>query len=247
MVPKFKRMVEGYLHPDSFAAMQPNWEYTVRSIYYETQRFDFYWEKMEGLKERKKFRIRGYNKGKDEDTVFLEIKNKNDGKILKTRAPMTFATAKSLVADGNLDKWLPKETTKGSCRKDAMAFLFHLHQHQLEPLVGVVYERLAYEAELDDVENKLRVTLDQNLRSVPYPRLDQLHDEFDVVPALPGHFILEVKYNKILPRWMARILHKLKIRRQAASKYCHCIDAHPRIDPNIRRDFGRNHFGHFIA
>jgi len=240
-------MVEGYLHPDSFAALQPNWMYTVRSIYYETQRFDFYWEKMEGLKMRKKFRIRGYNEGGEKETVFLEIKHKNDGKILKTRAPMPFDVANSLMEDGNIDRWLPREEYSDTIRRDATSFLYYFHQFQLAPIVGVVYERLAYEAEMDNKDNNLRVTMDQNLRSIPYPKLHQLYEDFEVVPALPGHFILEVKYNKILPRWMARILHKLKIRRQAASKYCHCIDAHPRLDPNIRRDFGQNQFGHFIA
>jgi len=147
MIPEFKRMVEGYLHPDSFAALQPNWMYTVRSIYYETQRFDFYWEKMEGLKMRKKFRIRGYNKGGEKDTVFLEIKHKCDGKILKTRSPMPFDVAQSLMADGNLERWLPEAEYNEVKRKDAKSFLYYYHQHQLEPLVGVVYERLAYEAE----------------------------------------------------------------------------------------------------
>lgn len=240
-------MVEGLLHPDSFAAIQPNWEYTVRSIYYETSRFDFYWEKMEGLKLRKKFRIRGYNEGGPDETVFLEIKHKVDGKIRKTRAPMSFSVAQQLVKDGNLDRWLPKDEVSKKIRKDSESFLYYFHQHQLEPLVGVVYERLAYESDLDVPSNNLRVTLDQNLRSVPYPSLSELYQEKDVVPALPGHFILEVKYNKILPRWMANILYKLQIRRQAASKYCHCIDAHPKIDPNIRRDFGSNHVSRFIA
>ena len=63
-----------FLFFDEYAEKEIAKEYTCRSIYYDTSRMDDYYDKLAGIKIRKKLRIRGYNKQNDESVVFLEIK-----------------------------------------------------------------------------------------------------------------------------------------------------------------------------
>ena len=64
--------------------------YTVRSIYFDTFRYDDYHEKTNGLKIRKKMRIRGYNKQDHNNIVFIEIKRKNERLVNKYRTPIKY-------------------------------------------------------------------------------------------------------------------------------------------------------------
>jgi SPX domain protein involved in polyphosphate accumulation len=79
-----------FLRRDSFAARQDKGMYTVRSIYFDTPGFEMYHTKIEGIAHRMKVRLRGYNVGDDQSTVFMEIKRKYEGPILKNRASTTF-------------------------------------------------------------------------------------------------------------------------------------------------------------
>ena len=47
--------------------------YTVRSIYFDTPHLLFYYEKLDGLKIRKKLRIRTYNNYCQDSKAFIEI------------------------------------------------------------------------------------------------------------------------------------------------------------------------------
>ena len=70
--------ISPFVRPDIFAREKDDgiWQYTVRSIYFDTRNLDFYAEKKEGLIHRRKFRIRGYDKYQPECRVVLEIKRK---------------------------------------------------------------------------------------------------------------------------------------------------------------------------
>lgn len=80
-----RNRLQAFVRPDTFA-LRPNAlpEYTVRSIYYDSPTFNSYFEKVEGLKDRKKLRIRGYNSPEKVCKVFLEIKRKLENRIAKT-------------------------------------------------------------------------------------------------------------------------------------------------------------------
>lgn len=73
---------------DGFACTQDRGRYTVRSIYFDTYKFLFYREKMEGVKNRKKLRIRTYNQPGENTPAYLEIKRKYGSVICKDRVSM---------------------------------------------------------------------------------------------------------------------------------------------------------------
>jgi SPX domain protein involved in polyphosphate accumulation len=94
------------LHGIDILQKQESGEYTVRSVYYDTPGFHCYQEKMDGVKVRKKFRIRGYNQPAEDSIVFLEIKRKYENFIEKNRAPLLYKDLEALLASPDLDKYI---------------------------------------------------------------------------------------------------------------------------------------------
>jgi SPX domain protein involved in polyphosphate accumulation len=77
-------------------------EYTVRSIYFDTPEFDSLSEKVEGLENRLKLRIRGYNNYFAGCEVFLEIKRKLGNRIAKNRAITLYDLLDKTLETGEL-------------------------------------------------------------------------------------------------------------------------------------------------
>ncbi|MFW5973698.1 MAG: VTC domain-containing protein, partial [Bacteroidota bacterium] len=108
----------------------------------------------------------------------------------------------------------------------------------MRPVECVIYEREPYVCRFDST---MRVTLDINLRSTLYPSIDDLFSEEDVVPALPNHFILEVKFDEErgFPRWIRPIISRFYLTKQALSKYCICLDTHGIVHEGRRNMLSR--------
>ena len=60
-IPEISRMLRLYAVHDPFTPPSKSMEYTVRSVYYDTPGLEFYYQKLDGIKIRKKLRIRTYN------------------------------------------------------------------------------------------------------------------------------------------------------------------------------------------
>lgn len=191
--------------------------YPVRSIYLDRPTLDDYHDKLAGLQHRQKFRIRGYGAGEPNDAVFLEIKRKNDLRVWKTRARVVWRDVPVLLGAGGADAF----PMQAADRDAARAFLFHLHRWHLRPVVLVVYERQAFHARHDP---DLRLTLDTDLRSAGFPRLDELFRVEGLRPCLPGRFVLELKFRRTRPGWVLDLLDQLQARRVAVSKYVHAVE-----------------------
>ena len=87
---KIKREMLPYLLLNKYAAQRENKEYTVRSIYFDTLQWKYYYEKIEGVKVRKKLRIRGYDEYSKNSIVYLEVKRKYDNFSNKSRSPVLY-------------------------------------------------------------------------------------------------------------------------------------------------------------
>jgi len=76
------------------------------------------------------------------------------------------------------------------------------------------------------VENeRWRVTLDHNLRSLHMPQLDDFFEEDGLQQFEERNFVLEMKFDQRMPRWMTTLVRRLNLRAQSYSKYVHGIDA----------------------
>ena len=87
-----------YVLPDAYAKT-PNGLYTLSSLYYDTNDYRFYWEKVDGIKYRRKLRIRQYETNvplTDDSLVYVEIKQRVDRVTQKRRVPMKYKDALNL-------------------------------------------------------------------------------------------------------------------------------------------------------
>jgi hypothetical protein len=230
---KLREGIMPYVEYDPFAAAMEKHEYTVRSVYYDTSRFDYFFEKVDGYKIRKKIRIRGYNEQTGDDTVFMEIKRKFKEPIEKDREKLTFEVMKRLMA-GEGSRAYGEKDDHGV--NGAGKFLYHVYRNNLKPVVLVIYEREPY---FDRYKNEVRMTIDKNLRSIAYPGIDDLYSEEKTKPAIPGKFIFEVKFKDTFPAWLRPITARLGMVRQSASKYVFCVDSHHLADESRNNDIKR--------
>jgi len=206
-------------------------EYTVRSIYLDTLKFDCYFNKIEGIKVRKKFRIRGYNHPEGDSIVFLEIKRKYINYIRKNRAPLYKDDIGQLFLTKDMDKYIVSLSENGKEQENARRFLYHFYKKSLRPTILIIYEREAF---FGKFSKSLRLTLDKNLRSTIYPTLNQLFMEERIIHAMPKYLVFEVKFYNGLPDWLRNIVRTYDLKRMALSKYTICLDSHREIKTRTR-------------
>ena len=229
-----------FIQRDRFALKQPNGMYTVRSIYFDTPDFEMYHTKINGMAHRLKVRLRGYNEGGDDSLVFMEIKRKYEGPILKNRSDTSFATVKKLFNGAAMDELAPRISNPDNARR----FFYQILSRNMRPVVNVIYEREPFLGKTLDPDNDFRITFDLNLRSVAYPNVEDLFEEKGVRFAYPGFFILEVKFNNYCPAWVKPVVEDFQMRKEPASKYVGCILANPHMKPERAGDiFAKSHSG----
>lgn len=216
-----RRRLEPFVEPDCHRLPGRD-QYTIRSIYFDTRGLDYYHQKESGIQHRRKLRLRAYNECTPDSRVFLEIKRKDDMAVSKARACCLFDEVEALFASGDIDRYLDGGE---EARSDARAFFYHLHRYALRPVVLITYEREAF---FGRHLPALRLTLDQNLRSAPFPVIGALYSDSQMAPSLQGYCIFEVKFSLGRPAWLMTLLAELKLERLALSKYAIALDE-PRI------------------
>ena len=186
--------------------------YTVRSVYFDTPGLRDWAEKESGDEIRRKVRVRAYD-APGSGPVFLEVKRKENAAVWKDRARMSAPEAAALLAGA------PLGAAPEASREAAERFLFRLRAEHRHPVLLVAYDR---EPHVGRVDPSLRITFDRRLRVSAFPRLGPdlggLYAERQR-PLLAGHFILEVKFDRVFPSWMRAVTASLGLRQQALSKY----------------------------
>jgi hypothetical protein len=211
--------LEPHVTPDEMVPQDCR-EYTVRSIYYDSEDLDFYFEKLDGVKVRKKLRIRGYGESSHSPQVFLEIKRKYGNLVSKERTRMEFRCVEPI-----LDSSRPKEVLPSAGLRDLNVigkFLHALRTRSLRPTVLVAYER---EALVGREDRRLRVTFDRDVRCAFRPTLNHLFHVSDWLSVVPHNIILELKFNGPMPVWLRRMVWRFKLRMEPISKYCRSVEA----------------------
>lgn len=222
---RLRQAISPFVEADEYAQNETG-EYTVHSVYFDTFSLDYYYQKVAGIQHRKKIRVRGYNERERDTPVFLEIKRKNNMAISKKRAPLLFKHIRDLFVIGDVEQYVLNGDGTPEAVEDARRFFYHVYRHALRPTVLIRYEREAFFGKFN---SSLRITFDKNLRSSPYPALEDLFGADGAVSSLLGHFILEVKFHDCIPSipsWLKTILEHFNLKRAALSKYTICLDTH---------------------
>lgn len=200
------------LQPDENAS--DNGDYFIRSIYFDSPDRIALKEKLSGINNRKKYRIRFYNG--DVSYCRLECKEKTGSRIQKSSCALTRQQAEKLLGITEHNN-LSEQVTKENELLDRMQLL--ISSEGYEPVVTVDYVREAYVMPLSD----LRITFDKQLAWGPIRNC--LEQDRYLANIYEDHVILEVKYNEYLPEHISAILSSVGPVQTAASKYVACVEA----------------------
>ena len=217
-----RNAIKPFVYPDEYADREKNKEYTVHSIYLDSIKLDDYYDKLAGIKIRKKLRIRGYNFQSHDSIVFLEVKRKHENHISKNRAPLYFKDLPAILETANCEQYILKKKNYLDSINDARKFFYLCKIKNCSPVVLINYEREAFFSKHDST---LRITFDKNLRSRSFPAIKNLFDDSGMKYGTPGNFILEIKFFNGFPTWLQKIISKFGLNRQAVSKYTISIDS----------------------
>lgn len=186
-----------------------NNQYAIRSLYFDDVYNSAYYDKVNGVEKRNKYRIRLYNH--QHDLIRLEKKGKVGQYTLKETERVTRAFCDKILT-GDID------FLKG-CESRLQADLYiQMKTMLLRPVVVVDYEREAYIHPLGNV----RVTFDLKLKT-GLLSTELFNPRLPVVDALaPGTVIMEVKFDEFLPQSIQRLVSGIRGERDSISKYVLC-------------------------
>lgn len=183
-------------------------KYVIYNLYLDNENSDVIRNSVLNKTYKEKLRIRSYYIPKNEnDTIFLEVKRKLNGKGNKRRIALSVKEASDFIynhikplRDDYLDRQIINE----------MDYYFKINH--VYPKVYLRYDRLALVGKDD-----LRITFDHNIIT----REDNVNlfssDGVNILER--DKYIMEIKVNGSLPLWLVKILSDLKIYSQGFSKY----------------------------
>ncbi|MCE5258183.1 MAG: polyphosphate polymerase domain-containing protein [Chloroflexi bacterium] len=209
--------LSAYLRPDEHGSAAGS--YQLASLYFDSPDHRCYWEKVDGLKYRRKLRIRLYGSATvldDDAPVMVEIKQRLDHVTQKRRAALPYREALRLCLERQLPDHAPADT---ALVEEALVFIA---LYDLVPASIVRYQRLALIG--TDYDIGLRITFDTNLTYQLAP-LD-LHDDPSGASLLPANLaVMEIKVNERIPYWLTELVAQHNLRLERLSKYCCSIEA----------------------
>ena len=185
--------------------------YFIRSLYFDTVYDDALYDKIAGVKDRDKYRMRIYNMSDRE--VFMECKTKVGNLISKRSVKISRDLAEQLIAGDPAGL----ENTKSGLLRDIYR---EMRTRLLHPVVIVDYEREAYLHPAEEV----RITFDMRVRT-GLNSVDLFNPRVPTVPVLEhDETILEVKFNRVLPPYIEGLLSYAcpEAVQTAVSKYTLC-------------------------
>ena len=223
---RLQQDLKKYVIPDSYSKNE-NWLYTLSSLYYDTQDYRFYWEKVDGLKYRRKLRVRQYETQEwlhDDSIVYVEIKQRVDRVTQKRRVPMKYKDAMNFC-----NHLIIPEFDK---RDEATIFELYqfIKQNNLKPSCITSYMRNAYFG--TDYDTWLRITFDTNIR-YRKKNLDLADKEIGEFMISPDMVIMEVKANERVPYRLTEMIAHYNFRLIRVSKYCQGLETSAAVPRSV--------------
>lgn len=182
--------------------------YLIKSLYFDDLDSSSYYEKMDGVLYRKKYRIRIYNN--NDEFIRLEKKMKHNTYTAKEQ----ILISKDIYSKILNDKLDEIDSPTGLLEE----FITNSKTKHLVPSVIVLYHRIAFTYPISEV----RITFDSHIQSglYNYDLFDKEVPMYDV--SEPGKQVLEVKFNEVLPLHIANILNDIPSCKEAVSKFAIC-------------------------
>ncbi|WP_418345022.1 polyphosphate polymerase domain-containing protein [Rhodococcus pyridinivorans] len=215
-VPELRRELAARMDTDPHS---PHGGYPVTSLYYDTPDLRFYWEKIEGLKFRRKVRMRLYGDPAactDDSPVQVEIKQRVNRVTQKRRTALPYGVAlRWLNGRGDIEC----DDSQRPFVDEVSALVGNL---DLRPIVTTGYLREAFVGR--DADLGLRVTIDHKVhgRDRDFHFASGAENRFIIPPKLA---VVELKANERVPYWATDLTARLDMSVIRVSKYCQSVEA----------------------
>lgn len=200
-----KNRLGNILSVDKNAQKLQGGEYNIRSLYFDSIDNICHMDVINGVNNRKKFRIRIYNS--DDSVIKLEKKFKINGMIKKESCSISKEQYYYIINKNiSINRENPKLLNE---------FYKYMLYYGYEPKLIVEYDRVPYVYNAGNV----RITLDYNLRySTDFNNF--FKRELVTTPYYSSEFkLLEVKYNIFLPDYIKYQIQLNELTMTAFSKY----------------------------
>lgn len=200
------RKLDSFCQKDRYSDLAGG--YLVSSLYFDDYTQSALMDKLSGIQDRRKFRIRVYNR--QSDVIKLERKIKRGYMTEKTSLRISRKEYDALL-DGDAG-WL--KIRDNEIAKD---FYLNFQTRNLRPKVIVEYRRDAYISSYGDV----RITFDHHLMAGIFQK--DLFAKRYMISAIPqDQIILEVKYTGFFPAVIRNLIQIENLQWQSSSKYVKC-------------------------
>lgn len=222
-----RRAIAPHCALDFFSAKEADHRYLITSLYLDTPTLGLYraWER--GAHRRFKLRVRRYGELLGDSPVFLEVKDRVGDVTIKRRTVLHAA------------QWLHQARDGRGGAGQARDFHAKRDLYQCGPSLLVSYRREAWKGR---IESYARVTFDSEIRTARCDQWSLVADgalrSADSVDATrdvgEARVLLELKFEREVPRWMAYMARSMGLVRRGFSKYgtgaVHAFDAGARAD-----------------
>lgn len=179
--------------------------YFIRSLYFDDYKDTSFYQVVDGISKREKYRIRYYNY--DLSYICLEKKFKINNMTHKTSCRVTKEQVEDLIS-GKLS--ISKENDKL-----LNEFILKTKFYGYKPSVVINYNRIPYVYKAGNV----RLTLDYNI-SIDYNTDGFFKNDNIQIPIIEESMrILEVKYDEFLPNYISWLININTLERTSYSKY----------------------------
>lgn len=212
-----RRRAAALLLPDAHSGPQG---YTVSSLYFDDILLGAYRQKVDGVDDRWKYRIRVYNDCAS--LILLEKKSRRHGFIQKHTVALSMEEYRAILAGG-------RRVPRGAPGPLAADFQARVALLRLAPTVIVRYNRVAFTDRLGT-----RVTFDSHIQAGC--------GEKDLFSSRPGYLlalnsplvVLEIKFTDRLPAVVRTLFGGLNIQPESISKYELCMNKRFEVRHHVR-------------
>ena len=210
---QIEKEAKNFMTFDSFVQKRLDNQYFVRSLYYENFFSSNFFEKVDGMRTRRKYRLRTYGKSLEENVpIFFEVKGRNLERTYKKRMNVDFKYLNFFLNKKLhyklIDAYPDNELIKN--------FVFDSFKKDLKPYILVDYTRRPY---VNKFGLYFRLTFDKSLLSTKANNLFYNVNNLSWLECKAGYTILEVKFDRSIPAWFHRIIQSYNLNRKSISKF----------------------------
>ena len=210
---QIEKEARNFMIYDGHVKKELNNKYFVRSLYFENNFASNFYEKVDGMKIRRKYRLRTYSNFFDPKVpIFFEVKGRISERTYKKRINIKNKYLNLFLSQSqnfNLLNLYPNNEM-------IINFIFDSFRKNLKPLILVDYKRRPY---INKFGLYFRLTFDTNLLSSKTNNLFSNDKYSSWLECKAGYTILEVKFDRSIPAWFHRVIQCYNLKRRSVSKF----------------------------